>query len=67
MLKNGIMKLFARGCHGSSEGEGTACQPCRQLKKNKTLEKILIQMEEGAHENTGFAYFGFSGLQEMLH
>ena len=64
-LKNGTMKLFTHGCHGSSGG-GT-CQPCQQLKKNKALEKILMRMEDGTHENTGFAYHGFSGLQEMLH
>ena len=67
VLKNGVMKLFACGCHGSSEGVGVACQPCRQLIKNKTLEKILMQMEDGIHENTRFAYHGFSSLQEMLH
>jgi hypothetical protein len=27
-LKHGVMKLFACSCHGSSEGSGTACQPC---------------------------------------
>ena len=67
VLKNGVMKLFAHGCHGSSEGVGVACQPCQQLIKNKTLEKILTWMEDGIHENAGFAYHGFSGLQEMLH
>lgn len=66
-LKNGAMKLFARGCHGSSEGVGKACQPCQQLKKNSRLENILTRMEKGVHENTGFAYHGFSGLFEMLH
>lgn len=65
-LKNGMMKLFARSCHGLSEGSGTACQPCRQLIKNETLENILTWIEDGVHENTGFAYHGFSGLQEML-
>jgi hypothetical protein len=65
-LKNGKMKLFASGCHGSSERVGTACQPCRQLIKNKTLENILMRMEDGIHENAGFAYHGFSGLQEIL-
>jgi hypothetical protein len=66
-LKNGMMKLFARSCHGLSEGSGTTCQPCQQLIKNETLENILIWMEDGVHKNTGFAYHGFSGLQEMLH
>jgi len=65
-LKNGMMKLFARSCHGLSEGSGTACQPCRQLIKNETLENILTQIEDGVHENARFAYHGFSGLQEML-
>ena len=66
-LKNGMMKLFAPSCHGLSEGSGTACQPCQQLIKNETLENILRWMEDGAHENTGFAYHRFSGLQKMLH
>ena len=26
-----------------------------------------MRMEDGIHENTGFAYHGFSGLQELLH
>jgi hypothetical protein len=66
-LKNGMMKLFARSCHGSSEGSGTACQPCRHLIKNEALGNILRRMEDGAHENAVFAYHGISGLQEMLH
>ena len=66
-LKNGVMKLFARSCRGLFEGSGAACQPCQQLIKNETLENILMRMENGAHENAGFAYHGFSGLQEMLH
>jgi hypothetical protein len=66
-LKNGVMKLFARSCHGSSEGSGTACQPCRHLIKNEALGNILRRMEDGAHENAVFAYHGISGLQEMLH
>ena len=65
-LKNGVMKLFARSCRRLSEGSGTACQPCQQLVKNETLENILTWIEDGVHENTGFAYHGFSGLQEML-
>lgn len=66
-LKNGVMKLFARSCHGLSGGSSKACQPCRQLIKNETLSNILTRMEDGAHENALFAYHGFSGLQEILH
>ena len=66
-LKNGVMKLFAHSCHGLFEGSGAACQPCRQLIKNETLENILMRMENGAHENAGFTYHGFSGLEEMLN
>ena len=66
-LKNGVMKLFARGCRGLSEGLDMACQPCQKLIKNEKLENILRRMEEGIHENAGFAYHVFSGLQQMLH
>ena len=66
-LKNGVIKLFACGCRGLSEGLDMACQPCQKLIKNEKLENILRQMEEGIHENAGFAYHGFSGLQWMLH
>lgn len=65
-VKNGMMKLFACGCCGSSEGVGTVCRPCQQLIKNKSLENILMQMENSNHENTSYAYHGFSGLKEML-
>ncbi|KAF8219043.1 hypothetical protein L208DRAFT_1089348, partial [Tricholoma matsutake] len=65
-LKNGVMKLFAHGCNGLSEGKGEACQRCQQMVKNKTLEGILTWIEGGIHENTGFAYHGFSGLYEIL-
>jgi hypothetical protein len=65
-LKNGVMKLFARSCHGLSGESGVACQPCRQLVKNEMLGSILTRMEDVAHENVGFAYHGFSGLQEIL-
>lgn len=65
-LKNGVMKLFARGCCGLSEGSSPACRACQQLAKNENLEHILTRMEEGVHENTGFAYHGFSSLQQML-
>ena len=66
-LKNGIMTLFARNCCGLSEGSDTTCQPGQQLIQNERLENILWHMEDGIHENTGFAYHGFSSLQEMLH
>lgn len=66
-LKNGVMSLFARSCTGLSRGDGRACQPCQQLIKNKTLEGILKRIENGIHERTGFAYYGFSSLQETLH
>ena len=65
-LKNGVMKLFARSCRGLSGGSGVTCQSCRNLAKNETLESILTRMEDGIHENAGFAYYGFSGLQEIL-
>ena len=65
-LKNGVMKLFARSCHGLSGESGVACQPCRQLVKNEMLGSILTRMEDVAHENVGFTYHVFSSLQEIL-
>lgn len=66
-LKNGVMRLFAQSCCGISEGESQACRPCRQLTKNKRLEGILMRMKDATHENTAFAYQGFSDLHETLH
>ncbi|KAF8161442.1 hypothetical protein B0H34DRAFT_673382 [Crassisporium funariophilum] len=65
-VKNGVMKLFATTCSGLSKGEGQACQPCRQLIQNKTLEGIFTRIEHGTHKNTAFAYLGISALQELL-
>ena len=66
-IKNGVMKLFARSCRGLSGGSRTVCQPCQELIRNETLGNILMRMKDGTHENVGFAYHGFSGLQEILH
>jgi hypothetical protein len=33
---------------------------------NAILDSIFTQIADGIHENTGFAYHGFSGLQEIL-
>ena len=66
-LKNGVMKLFACSCRGLSGGSGVTCQLCRHLAKSETLESILTQMEDSTHKNAGFAYHGFSGLQEILY
>src|ERR1700678_1323344 len=37
------------------------------LIKNETLNNILMRIEEGIHERTGFVYHGFSGLHNILH
>jgi hypothetical protein len=66
IVKNGTMTLFARSCTGLSEGEMEKCQPCRRLTKNTSLETIFTRIADGIHENAGFAYHGFSGLQELL-
>ncbi|KAF8165869.1 hypothetical protein B0H34DRAFT_671602 [Crassisporium funariophilum] len=38
-----------------------------RLSANATLQGILTCIEDGIHENAGFAYHGFGGLQQMLH
>ena len=65
-VKNEVMKLFSQSCGGLTQDGARTCQPCQQLVKNKTLEGIFMRMEEGTHENTGFAYVGFSGLHQIL-
>ncbi|KAF8802080.1 hypothetical protein BYT27DRAFT_7226487 [Phlegmacium glaucopus] len=54
-LRNGMMALFSWTCITFVNA------------KNKTLEKILTRINEGVHENAGYAYYGFSGLSEVLH
>jgi hypothetical protein len=58
--------LFARTCTGFAANEHQPCQPCQLLQGNKTLEGILTRIEEGTHGNAGYAYYGFSALQEVL-
>ena len=65
-VRNSVMTLSARSCTGFSEGDRQLCRPCQQLIRNGTLEGILRRMDEGVHENSPFAYYGFSGLQELL-
>ena len=66
MIWNGEMVLFLTSCTGIEEGKVQSCQPCQQLHRNKTLEKIVSWIKDGVHENTNFAYLGFSGLQEIF-
>jgi len=64
-IQSGKMSLFSQGCTGMTD-EARPCQHCQQLRTNQVLEKIVSQLENGIHENTQFAYYGFSGLHELL-
>jgi hypothetical protein len=66
-VKNGMMTLFAQNCTGQVDVGASSCRPCQHLVKNQTLEGTRTRIDEGVHENSAFAYHGFSGLQDMLH
>ena len=66
MIRDGEMMLFSKSCTGLSKGDMRSCQGCQQLGGNEHLERIVSRIKDGVHENTPFAYFGFSGLQEIL-
>ena len=66
-LRNGVMALFSRACLVFVDESEQSCRPCQLLRENKTLEKILARIDEGVHENAGYAYYGFSALSEVLH
>jgi hypothetical protein len=60
------LTLFAWACSGKSVEHLDSCQPCQELVKNSSLEGILTRMKEGVHANSPHAYYGFSGLQEII-
>jgi hypothetical protein len=66
-IKNGVMTLFARNCHGSKGGPSASCQPCLYLPKNKSLEGIVNRLQNGVHPNSPYSYHGAGGLHEVLH
>jgi hypothetical protein len=68
-IKNGVMTLFARNCHGceSLSGPGASCLPCLHLAKNKSLEGIINRLQNGVHPNSPYSYHGAGGLHEVLH
>lgn len=63
--KGGIMSVIATSCTGVSIN-GLSCSPCRQLKKNTTLEGILDRLKDGAHSNTTLRWYGFNELHEKV-
>src|SRR5271168_3223795 len=66
-VHNGTMTLFARSCAGKPGKTSEYCRVCQDLAKNEKLEGIMQQIKHGIHENAKFAYYGFSGLIELLH
>jgi hypothetical protein len=67
MVRNSVMTLFSPSCPGKPQGGFESCFACQQLVKNGNLEGIIERIEQGIHDNSKFAYHGFSGLHEMLH
>jgi hypothetical protein len=66
-LRNGVMTLFSRTCVTFVDEGTQSCPKCQLLQGNEMLEKILRRIDEGIHENAGYAYYGFSALSEVLH
>ena len=66
-LRNGVMTLFSRTCITFVNEGVQSCSKCQLLRGNEMLEKILTRIDEGIHENAGYAYYGFSVLSEVLH
>jgi len=60
------LTVFAQACSGQSVDHLDSCRLCQQLVKNSSLEGILTRMKEGVHANSPHAYYGFSGLQEII-
>ncbi|KAF9455979.1 hypothetical protein BDZ94DRAFT_1302808 [Collybia nuda] len=65
-VMNGIMTLRARSCDGTQAAGSMSCIPCQELENNEKLQGILRRMADGAHENAHYAYYGFSGMVELL-
>ena len=61
------MALFSRVCLVFADEGRQSCRPCMLLGENKILENILTRINEGVHENAGYAYYGFSAMSELLH
>lgn len=60
------MALFSRACLVFTHMGRESCGPCQLLQENSILENILTRINEGVHENAGYAYYGFSALSEVL-
>jgi hypothetical protein len=60
------LTLFMQACSRWSVKHLESCQPCQQLVKNSTLDGILMRIREGVHVNSPHAYYGFSGLHEII-
>ena len=65
-LRNGVMALFSRTCVTFVNEGAQSCPKCQLLRGNEMLENILRRIDEGVHENAGYAYYGFSALSEVL-
>ncbi|PPQ83076.1 hypothetical protein CVT26_011922 [Gymnopilus dilepis] len=66
-VRNNAMSLISRACEGFCKDGQTCCMACRSLARNKTLEGILVRMEDGIPETTQYAYHGIDGLIQLLH
>ncbi len=65
---NGVLRLRARTCLGQldNSNDGRSCAACIKLEQESILAGIEQRANEGIHENTIFAYYGFGGLTEIV-
>lgn len=67
-MPKGKLMLVSWSCSQMiSANTSQSCQSCQMLSSSTTLQGILTRIENSIHENTGFAYHGFSRLHQMLH
>lgn len=65
---DGSLRLVSQSCLGTTtSADIRCCHACQKLSLSTALEGILARIEDGVHENSGFAYYGFSGLHNMLN
>lgn len=65
-VHNGTLILYSQSCNGSATRDTPTCQSCRDLPLHSALSGILSRAELGMHENSGYSYYGFGVMLEIV-